>query len=63
MQARRHRHVTIPQNQKIPAEGNVVEVRYLDADRGLRDDIGVNACSIQQLKFKAESEGDRIVLN
>lgn len=58
-------NVTIPPNHQVPAVGDVVEVRYLYAFRdslalyqpvylGLRDDVEVGECTVQQLKFKAE---------
>lgn len=58
--------VTIPPNHAIPPVGSVVEVRYLYAYRGgslfqpvylgKRDDIGTDACTLAQLKFKADDE-------
>ena len=58
-------NVTIPINQKIPSVGSIVEVRYLYAYQGgslyqpvyqgLRDDIAMQECTINQLKFKAEA--------
>lgn len=55
-------NVTIPANHDIPAEGSVVEVRYLYAIRGgslyqpvylgVRDDITPEECVTAQLKFK-----------
>jgi bifunctional non-homologous end joining protein LigD len=63
-------NVTIAPNQPIPKAGSVVEIKYLYAFLGgslfqpvclgVRDDVGVDACTIGQIKFKAadgESEG------
>ena len=60
-------NVTVPANQSIPAEGTVVEVRYLYAIPGgslfqptllvVRDDILASECVVGQLKFKAEGDG------
>jgi bifunctional non-homologous end joining protein LigD len=58
-------NVTIPPNHRVPAVGEVVEVRYLHAHRqsgvvyqpvylGPRDDIPAGDCTVDQLKFKAE---------
>lgn len=57
-------NVTVPTNQDIPAEGAVVEVRYLYALPGgalyqptllgVRDDIEPGECVLAQVKFKAE---------
>ena len=55
--------VTIPPNHEIPADGEVVEVRYLYAFResgsvyqpvylGPRDDIPAGDCHVRQLKYK-----------
>ncbi len=59
-------NVTIPVNKDIPATGSIVDVRFLYAYRsgslfqpiylGQRDDIGVGACTVAQLKFKAGEE-------
>lgn len=57
--------VSIPPNKAVPATGAVVEIRYLYAFResgvlyqpvylGERDDVGEEACTISQLKYKAE---------
>jgi bifunctional non-homologous end joining protein LigD len=58
-------NVTVPANKSIPAVGSVVEVRYLYAFKGgslfhttyldERDDITVEECVIEQLKFKPEA--------
>lgn len=56
-------NVTIPPNHAIPQMGTVVEVRYLYAHResgavyqpvylGPRDDILVEDCMVDQLKYK-----------
>jgi bifunctional non-homologous end joining protein LigD len=60
-------NVTIPVNKAIPALGSIIEVRYLYAFRGgslfqpvflsVRDDLDVNDCRINQLKYKAD-DGD-----
>jgi bifunctional non-homologous end joining protein LigD len=60
-------NVTIPANHKIPAVGQVIEVRYLYAHResnalyqpiyqGPRDDVEVEECVLSQLKYKPEDE-------
>lgn len=59
-------NVTIPSNHKVPAGGDVVEVRYLYAYPGgslyqpvylgNREDIEPAACTVKQLKFKPEEE-------
>jgi bifunctional non-homologous end joining protein LigD len=59
-------NVTIPPNKKVPAVDSIVEVRYLYAYKGgslyqptyigVRDDIGLEACSISQLKYKKNTE-------
>ena len=60
-------NVTIPPNHKVPAEGDVVEVRYLYAFResgciyqsvylGKRSDIPAADCTTDQLKYKAPGE-------
>ena len=57
-------NVTIPPNHDVPAPGDIVEVRYLHAFPesgciyqpvylGVRDDIKSDACTVDQLKFKA----------
>lgn len=62
-------NVTIPANHAIPAQGSVVEVRYLYAYResgslyqpvflGLRQDVASPECVTAQLKFKPASEED-----
>ena len=61
-------NVTIPANQVVPNAGQIVEVRYLYAYpggslyqpvcRGVRDDIPITACSIAQLKYRAETVND-----
>lgn len=58
-------NVTIPPNHDVPAIGAVIEVRYLYAHRGgslfqsvylgVRDDVEVGDCTIEQLKFKNEA--------
>ena len=58
-------NVTIPPNHDIPAQGDVVEVRYLYAFResgsiyqpvylGKRIDIPASDCAVEQLKYKAD---------
>lgn len=58
-------NVTIPPNHDVPSPGSVVECRYLYAFResgcifqpvylGRRDDIPLEECTINQLKYKAE---------
>lgn len=60
-------NVTIPPNADIPAEGTVIEIRYLYAFResgsiyqptyvGIREDISPSECLTTQLKFKRETE-------
>ncbi len=60
-------NVTVPSNQEIPAEGSLIEVRYLYAMLpskalfqpvllGSRADMELADCSVSQLKFKAEPE-------
>jgi bifunctional non-homologous end joining protein LigD len=62
-------NVTIPANHKIPAAGQVVEVRYLYAYQesgvlyqpvylGPRDDVEAGECLASQLKFKAGTGED-----
>jgi bifunctional non-homologous end joining protein LigD len=58
-------NVTIPPNKEVPAVGALVKVRYLYAFKGgslyqpvyigERDDIAKSACTLSQLKFKAEA--------
>ncbi len=60
-------NVTIPPNHKIPAVGDVVEVRYLYSFRqsgsiyqpvyvGPRDDIPASECTVDQLKYKPQAQ-------
>ena len=60
-------NVTIPPDQAIPMEGDVVEVRFLYAMPasgslfqpvylGVRDDIAASECTRDQLKFRREPE-------
>lgn len=59
-------NVTVPANQNIPNLGQVVEVRYLYGYKdgslyqpvllGVRDDVGVEACGMGQIKYKADEE-------
>ena len=61
-------NVTVPANQSIPKAGSVVEVRFLYAFPGgslfqpvclgPRDDIGPDACTVRQLKYKAAGEDE-----
>jgi bifunctional non-homologous end joining protein LigD len=61
-------NVTIPPNHQVPAVNQIVEVRYLYAYPGgslyqpvylgVRDDVQLEACSRQQLKFKAVDEAE-----
>ena len=58
-------NVTIPPNYIVPKIGEIVEVRYLYAYKGgrifqpvylgVRDDIEVQECTVDQLKYKAET--------
>ena len=58
--------VTVPANQEIPPSGAIVDVKYLYAHPGgslfqpvllgVRDDITTAACTLSQLKFKAQDE-------
>ena len=59
-------NVTIPPDQAVPAEGAIVEVRFLYALResgavyqpvylGERDDILGSDCRVEQLKYKPET--------
>jgi bifunctional non-homologous end joining protein LigD len=60
-------NVTIPANAEVPKVGAIVEVRYLYAFPGgslfqpvylgQRDDITLRACTVRQLKYRAE-DGD-----
>lgn len=57
-------NVTIPPNYPVPDTGTVVEVRYLYANaggslyqpvyRGIRNDVGIEACVLSQLKLKPD---------
>jgi bifunctional non-homologous end joining protein LigD len=60
-------NVTIPANHAVPARGSIIEVRYLYAFResgclyqpvyvGPRSDVTAWECSVEQLKYKAETE-------
>ncbi len=61
-------NVTIPANQAVPPTGSIIEARYLYAHvggslfqpvyLGQRDDIGLDACTIGQLKYKAADDAD-----
>jgi bifunctional non-homologous end joining protein LigD len=62
-------NVTVPANQPIPKAGSVIEVRFLYAYPGgslfqpvclgVRDDIDPEACTLDQLKWKAgEDDGE-----
>jgi bifunctional non-homologous end joining protein LigD len=62
-------NVTIPVNFKVPAVGEVVEIRYLYAHQesnalyqpvylGPRQDIGQHECLLSQLKYKGTGEED-----
>jgi bifunctional non-homologous end joining protein LigD len=62
-------NVTVSSNFALPAVGDVVEVRYLYANRGgalyqatflgVRDDIDPSDCVLSQIKYKSEGgEGD-----
>ena len=60
--------VTVPANQEIPEDGDIVEVEYLYAHKGgslfqpvllcRRDDIEPSACTAKQLKYKPDTEED-----
>lgn len=60
--------VTVPANYDIPAPGTLLEVEYLNANRGgalfqpritgIRDDVGEEACTMSQLKYKNEAKED-----
>ena len=67
-------NVTIPANHKIPAAGQVVEIRYLYAFKesgvlfqpvylGPREDVDADECTTAQRKFKPEEEADQLVLS
>ncbi len=57
-------NVTIPQKTVIPQRGTIIEVRYLSANPGgalyqpvylgVRDDLDRSACTVAQLKYRAE---------
>jgi len=60
-------NVTIPPNHQVPARGSIIEVRYLYAFResdclyqpvyvGPRSDVTAWECSVEQVKYKAETE-------
>lgn len=60
-------NVTIPPNHAVPAVGDIAEVRYLYAFQqsgaiyqpvylGVRSDIPAKECTVDQLKYKAESQ-------
>jgi bifunctional non-homologous end joining protein LigD len=61
-------NVTIPPNQAIPKEGEIIEVRYLHAFPGgslyqptclgIRDDVERRDCVIGQLKYRAKDDED-----
>ena len=61
-------NVTVPASQQIPKAGSIIEVRYLYAFPGgslfqpvclgPRDDIGPDACTVSQLKYKAGGEDE-----
>lgn len=61
-------NVTIPVNHKIPDVHNIIEVRYLYAYKGgsvyqpvylgLRTDLEPKDCSVSQLKYKGEDNGE-----
>lgn len=61
-------NVTVSVNFALPAVGEVVEVRYLYANRGgalyqatflgVRDDIDPAECLLSQIKYKADSDTD-----
>ena len=58
--------VTVPANQPIPAEGALVEVRYLYANRGgalyqpvllgVREDLMREDCTVRQVRYRSERE-------
>lgn len=58
-------NVTIPPNAELPKLGAIVEVRYLYAFRGgslyqpvylgVRDDLTPRACTVRQLKYRADT--------
>lgn len=57
-------NVTIPQKTIIPQRGTIIEVRYLNVNPGgalyqpvylgVRDDLDQSACTVAQLKYKAD---------
>lgn len=60
-------NVTVPANLEIPAAGAIVEVAYLYCSgvggaliqpvlRGARNDVGPEACALDQLKYKTAAE-------
>jgi bifunctional non-homologous end joining protein LigD len=61
-------NVTIPFNHDVPAAGDIVEVEYLYAYRGgslyqpvyrgIREDLDMSACYLNQLKYKPVEKGD-----
>jgi bifunctional non-homologous end joining protein LigD len=61
-------NVTIPPNYEIPLVGEIVEVEYLYAYRGgslyqpvyrgVRVDLDMSACNLNQLKYKPEGRDD-----
>lgn len=65
-QGRHIGNVTVPANQTIPCPGQIVEIRYLYAYPngalfqpvllGVRDDIGREVCTVDQLTFKTPVE-------
>lgn len=60
--------VTIPPNAEIPAPGTLINVKYMNANRGgalyipvyehVRDDLDESACVMSQLKYKNEAVED-----
>lgn len=60
--------VTIPPNADLPSAGDLLEVRYLYAYKGgslfqpvyqfPRTDVGLDACTISQLKYKPDDTDD-----
>ena len=61
-------NVTVSVNFALPSVGDVVEVRYLYANRGgalyqatflgVRDDIDPSECLLSQIKYKADSDSE-----
>jgi bifunctional non-homologous end joining protein LigD len=57
-------NVTIPQKTIIPQRGTIIEVRYLNVNPGgalyqpvylgVRDDLDRSACTVSQLKLRAD---------